>query len=250
MYREYKKQVPLTMMRVTDERHLDDYSRLMTLWRVAEHADGVQSLVLSCFKTTGIWGVKHETWEDLCAALHISRATADRRSHEGDVARRLLSGDPFLRAITSQIRALSCESSQKIDCLLKRDETPPISAELLHVSSPHAAIARDSKLLRIIHKASPGKWVDIATEAARNGPATRESVKAAVLKIAPESKKPKIEPKVKREPKLAPLLNALADAAYHFQRVLKMPFAEQVGCVKGIKSYTDRINKEVRKIGA
>ena len=266
IYRKPEKG-PSTQIRITDEIHRDDYNKLMTLYRIAEHADGIQALVISCLKTTGIWGVAHETWGETCGELHITRQQADRRASEGDVARKLLSGDPFLRAIKSQIKVLSgsipqvpqqqevvngaSEFPQKNDQIYQNDKSTPDLAELPQIESKYAIIARDSKLLRIIKTAPENKWVEIATEAANDGPPTRESVKAAVEKIAPDPKKAKAGtiPANFAEAPMAPFRKALAEAVAHFTALLAMPDVKLKNATTGIGMYVRKVTKEARQIG-
>lgn len=243
-----EKPKKMIQLRVTGEENRTEYDKLMTIYRVAENADAIKSLVVHIFYSTGIWGLTHDKWETFCAqVLHTSRSQADRLNGEGAKARKFLSGDPFLKAIITQIKS---KNTEELEVLYHGGTKLGVGelASLPPVSSRHAAIARDRKLLRAMKGTPENKWVEIADEATRNGPPTVESVKAAVAKIAPKADKTKPQAKPKSEPRIAPYLNALQDAVDHFQGILKASFAEQLNSTTGVGLYTRRITTEAKKV--
>lgn len=252
-YRAIKKR-PQTELRVTGEEHRAEYNRLVTLYRVVEYGDGIKSLVISCFQVSGIWGLTHQTWGDFCReVLHTSKSQAARLASEGDVARRLLSGDPFMLELKNHLK--STKITENIVEEYHRGTEPPFLPGNSHVlaESRHAFIARDRSLLRLIKAAPAVKWSEIAEESSKNGHPTKESVKAAVAKLAPKaSQKPKRTdadlPDVLKPSPLDPLRAALREALTYFVALYEMDDAKLTKAASSVFEYCRRISKAAKAI--
>jgi hypothetical protein len=190
----------------------------MTLYRVAENADAIKSLVVHIFHLTGIWGLTHATWGDFCdQVLHTHVRRAYRLANEGAIARKLLSGDPFLKTIIVQLKSTALQKNDD----LCQNVTPfsDLIENLPPVNSRHATIARDRKLLRIIQVAPEAQWVEIADEAALDGKPTPQSVRAAVAKVTGKHKKTETSKPEGTEPPLPKAVQDALDAAKRFENL-------------------------------
>jgi len=236
-------------LRVTGEEHRAGYNQLVTLYRVAENSDAIKSLVVHLFHLTGIWGVTHTTWGDFCdEVLHMRRTNAYRLIDEGAISRKLLLGDPFLKSVISQLRL---KNTEKVEGL-SQNETPfsVLSENLPPVSSRHSVIARDRKLLHAMKGTPESKWVEIADEAARNGPPTRETVKAAVEKIAPKPKPKAASAADDEKQYLSPvggLRNAIKEILEYFVKLYEMTDGELTKAASSVYPYCRKVSKEAKK---
>jgi hypothetical protein len=245
-YPEKKKMIQI---RVADEGRRPEYNKLMTLYRVAENGDAIKSLVVHVFHLTGIWGLTHGTWESFCAqVLHTSKSHATRLCDEGAIARKLLTGDPFLKAIVVQIKLISAE---KIELAYHSDTefSDFIENSLPPIESKHAEIARDRKLLRAMKGTPEGKWVEIADDAIRNGKATVATVKAAVAKHI-KTKPPVVDtmPEVLKPDRGETFRLALITAGEYFLGLTKLSNSKLCDGAGSVFDYCRKVSREAKAL--
>jgi hypothetical protein len=246
-YPEKKKMIQL---RVADEERRPEYNQLMTLYRVAENGDAIKSLVVHVFHLTGIWGLTHDKWENFCAqVLHTSKSHAARLCDEGAIARKLLTGDPFLKAIISQIKSKNVEIIEMLEYQSGTEFSGFIENSLPPIESKHAEIARDRKLLRAMKGTPEGKWVEIADDAIRNGKATMATVKAAVAKHI-ETKPPVVDtmPEVLKPDRGETFRLALITAGEYFLGLAKLSNSKLCDGAGSVFDYCRKVSREAKAL--
>lgn len=250
-----KKATPLSHVdfRVTGEEHRESYNQLMTLYRIAEYADGIKALVVHTFRYTGVWGVVCDTWAEFCEKiLRLPQRSVHRMVSEGEVALKLLTGDPFLTSLTSQIKAFAPTKCYTVDPTGQFGQpVPQINTKQLTGSeSALLDVASDRKMLRIIKQAPHAKWVEVATEATRNGKATTATCRAAAaMHVKPKAgpvAKPDTLPTELAERPLDRFRSAVTTAAEYFTSLARMQDRPLADAASSVHEYCRKVNQSAK----